>query len=67
MTRDTSHVALHGALSAGGLGAAGAEHLGVDPVADQQQHQGGLRLQRLQVIIWTSDTRLVSGMIVKVV
>ena len=29
---DTSHVALHGALSAGGLGAAGAEHLGVDPV-----------------------------------
>ena len=55
MTRDTCHdtsdVALHGALSAGGLGAAGAEHLGVDPVADQQQHQGGLSLQWLQVII----------------
>ena len=52
VTRHTSHVAHDGALSAGGGGRpARPEHLGVEPVADQDQHQRRLGLQGLQLLI----------------
>ena len=59
-----SHVAHDGALSAGGGGRpARPEHLGVEPVADQDQHQRRLGLQGLQLLICnisgvSGDTRL---------
>ena len=64
MTSHASHVAHDGALSAGGGGRpARPEHLGVEPVADQDQHQRRLGLQGLQLLICnmsgvSGDTRL---------